>query len=88
MDNRIWTDDEYRRRAIDTAALDNSILHYALSTARVNGLIRSVAIECALLMLCEENRKLFNHAVDAESRAVPRNLIIPETYQVRGLREE
>lgn len=77
MDIRIWTDSELRSRAIDEAALHNSILHNALNVARVNGLSRLAAIEGALLMLCEENKRLFDHAADAESRALPRNRVTP-----------
>lgn len=77
MDNKAWLDDEFRCRAIDEAALHNATLKTALNVARVNEMSRLVAIECALLMLCEENRQLFDHAVDAESRAVPRHRIIP-----------
>lgn len=77
MDNKVWTDARLRSEAIDRAALDNAILYNALKTARANGLSRSTGLECALLALCEENKRLFDHAVDAESRAVPRNRVVP-----------
>lgn len=78
MDTQAWIDKDCRYRAIQSAAQHNPILHNALNTARVNGLDRSVGLECALLMLCEENKRLFDYAVEAESRAVPRHRIVPE----------
>lgn len=73
-----------QRREIELLAHHSPVVRAWLTVHERTGLAWETTLEKLVIDLARENKRLFDHAVDAEMRAVPRHLVSPLLALTQG----